>query len=437
MICYNLNNYKNKRKKGEIMKKYLGLICLISFFMILFGGSLIYSRYVLHKNISGTITSKPFYFEAQIDDANNLELDNKEASISIIVNNYISETEYNNFDTTYEITLDSNIESNAKFNIEITDENNGILNNGINSNISTIKFTPIDSSNIDLEENLVLKVTSLQPYRKEIDLKITLLNSALIIGDFVDYNISYIDSYSSYDFETTNGWRILDYGTKNEDGSYSNAKIISTGIPARLNYNASDNPTNTSNKCSKWWGTYQQVNEEYGLSLSAWTSGNSRYFAAYGLIHNFEKIPLSSTNTSTTGMGYYTEIVNPEATSTTTGKIFKTSKTSRIHEITLEEVNTALNKISGSSRKETSTTSLTAKIDPKALFYLRGLDNYGYSSSTSLRYWLGSPTSDASGVRTLQGTGAFSSNTSATYGIRPVITLNSDIYKENGIWQIK
>ena len=386
----------------------------------------------------GTLyTSKRFYFDAQISNANNLELDNKEATISVTVNNYISETEYNNFDTKYEITLDNNIESNNKFNIEVVDQKSGILSEGKNNNQINIKFTPKDLSNINLEEDVVLKVASLKPYYKEINLKFTLLNSALIIGDFVNYNISYTDSYSSYDFETTNGWRILDYGTKNADGSYSNAKIISTGIPARLNYNASDNPTKTSNKCSEWWGTVEQVNEEYGLSLSAWGSGNSRYFAAYGLLYNYEKIPLSSTDTSTNGMGYYTEIVNPEATSTTTGKIFKTSKTSKIHEVTIEEVNTALNKVSGTSRSQTSTTSLTAKIDTKALFYLRGLDNYGYSSSSSYRYWLGSPTSDASGVRTLQGTGAFSSNTSATYGIRPVITLNSDIYNENGVWKIK
>ena len=61
------------------------------------------------------------------------------------------------------------------------------------------------------------------------------------IGDYVDYNVTYTDMYvTSTTFESTQGWRILDIGTKNIDETYSGVKLISTGIPAMLYYGRDD-----------------------------------------------------------------------------------------------------------------------------------------------------------------------------------------------------
>ena len=86
------------------------------------------------------------------------------------------------------------------------------------------------------------------------------------IGEYVEYDVEYTDIATEYKFSKSNGWRILDPGTKNSDGSYSGAKIISTGIPARLRYNSNINE-DTSGNYLKWWGTQEQTNKIYDTSV--------------------------------------------------------------------------------------------------------------------------------------------------------------------------
>ena len=72
--------------------------------------------------------------------------------------------------------------------------------------------------------------------------------SDLQIGDYINYDVTYTDINVGYDFSTNTpekAWRILDVGTKNIDGTYSNVKIISTLVPAKLktdNYEGTQQP---------------------------------------------------------------------------------------------------------------------------------------------------------------------------------------------------
>ena len=60
----------------------------------------------------------------------------------------------------------------------------------------------------------------------------------LKIGEFVEYDVEYEDIYSYYNYNFTkkDGWRVLDNGRRNSDGSYKNVKLVSTGIPEKLSY---------------------------------------------------------------------------------------------------------------------------------------------------------------------------------------------------------
>ena len=285
---------------------------------------------------------------------------------------------------------------------------------------------------------------------------ITVKQAKLPIGEYVEYNVSYTDMHvSDIDTETegnqgftaTNGWRILDPGTKNVDGSYSGAKIISTGIPARLYYyynRAYDGSTINENNKPSWWGTREQVAELYdsthadaGYIYESDTSGGyPNYYAATGLFKNFASIPFEQkTSNLTYNKGGYASIINNgnQASGEITGEIFKTEKASEVHNLTLAELNKAINKINGSNRSEDSTNSIPQSID---LFYLKGLSNFNYSSVYP-DYWLAFPyTGDTDSLRNVRDDG-YIGGYCYTYGCRAVVSLNSDIHKDGNIWKIK
>ncbi len=249
-------------------------------------------------------------------------------------------------------------------------------------------------------------------------------------------------------FTATNGWRILDPGTKNADGSYSGAKIISTGIPAKLYYfytNAYDGSTINENNKPSWWGTREQVAELYdsthadaGYIYESDTSGGyPNYYAATGLFKNFASIPFEQkTSNSTCNKGVYASIINNgnQASGEITGEIFKTEKASEVHNLTLAELNKAINKISGSNRSEDSTSYVPSSID---LFYLKRLSNFNYSSVYTC-YWLAFPdTGNTATLWCVDDNGGISSYSSYPAGCRAVVSLNSNIYKDGDIWKIK
>lgn len=259
------------------------------------------------------------------------------------------------------------------------------------------------------------------------------------IGDYVEYDVSYSDMYTRYEFSKSDGWRIISTGTKNSDGTYSNAKIVSTGVPAKLYYYSDSAPTVASNASSLWWGNLTLVNSENGLNLESWSKAYSPYFTIYGLKHNFSSIPFSNTDTNTYNTVYYTAITNKEATSTTTGDIFKTSQASEVHNLSLEEIN----ETRGYDSLDMTQVTLTSDGDT-GLFYLKDLanenTNYKYTESTRAYYWLATVLTARSNYYLAMAwyNGAFDgTNEDATIGIRPVITLNANIRElTEGYWEI-
>ena len=118
----------------------------------------------------------------------------------------------------------------------------------------------------------------------------------LSIGDYVKYEVSYKDVYDNKEYTVENGWRVLDVGTKNEDGTYTGTKLVSTGIPVKLKFKG----FNIDNK--EWWGTTQQTGNSGG-----------GYRAAYGLINNFEKITFNQGSTQIDNNGIYLKINGTES----------------------------------------------------------------------------------------------------------------------------
>lgn len=144
----------------------------------------------------------------------------------------------------------------------------------------------------------------------------------LEVGDFVKYNVTYTDMYSDADTETegvqpfefsaTNGWRVLNPGTK-ENGKYTGVKLISTGIPAKFeidtdtirNFLIDDEGT-----VGKWGATREQANEYLGPDPNegtGWDKFEQRSVAT-GLYDNFSKILFKHGTTSEENYGCFDSI---------------------------------------------------------------------------------------------------------------------------------
>lgn len=254
------------------------------------------------------------------------------------------------------------------------------------------------------------------------------------IGDYVEYNMSYKDMYTDYEFATNNGWRILDTGIKNTDGTYSNIKLISTGIPVKLYYSPSINIGNTNNG---WWATDSQIEEMYGTDYSTGYNNYPNRYAEVGLLKNFESIPFSQGTIANANQGIYSKI-NTTEIGNIYGSIFKTEKASEVHALTLRELNISRG-LSSDDKTPVSTND-----GDTGLFYLRNLVNentqYGYTTTTTTACWLGTAYILNNNTETMHcngSTGAIVSYISdIPLGLRIVITLNTTIQKvSDGYWK--
>lgn len=80
-----------------------------------------------------------------------------------------------------------------------------------------------------------------------------------MVGTFIEYDVSYTDVLNNYAYTKSNGWRLLNY-TKNSDGTYSNVELISTGVPALIDYEY-DQGNNS------WWVTNATKLQEFRSKL--------------------------------------------------------------------------------------------------------------------------------------------------------------------------
>lgn len=165
------------------MKKILKLILIIVLLMLLCGS--VQAKYILNRDFNIRILTAPFYFEAELEKTE-LDVVDNQASVNVLLKNFISDDEYNNLDTTYDIKL----EDTSNYTISVIDENAGcILGNGLNQNQIIINFDTVPNALFKLKERVTLVITSLSPYKKQIRMNIVLnkADAEIVFSSFDDF----------------------------------------------------------------------------------------------------------------------------------------------------------------------------------------------------------------------------------------------------------
>lgn len=290
-------------------------------------------------------------------------------------------------------------------------------------------------------------------------------------GMFVKYNVPYTDAYyygqdnnhPTYNYTENNGWRILNY-----DETSGTLDIISTGILAKMFYYNQD-PTNSSNVNSRWWGTYNQVKTEYidqgygsdnFKASTGYYSDYRAFYAAYGLKHNFSKIVFVqgaqyAGQNGTYNMGFYAGLNNQSGSLDTETKVLTAFTDARytvtgIREVDAQDIKGVDIGIAPESLDNILPEEDAAgNMNSMGLFMLENIknmpemDDYVYAD-VSVGFWLASPYKYNSNAKECNLSLVFQSGSTshisdATYGIRPVISLtgvkltDSD---DDGIYEI-
>ncbi len=281
------------------------------------------------------------------------------------------------------------------------------------------------------ENEVTVSMESGKEYEVKSDGRIA---NVLAIGSYVQYDIPYTDMYSNIEYTATTGWRYLG---KDDVG---NKLIVSTGIPARLYYHYNENTGSTKDGGKNaWWATKAEISatkdtlyktsKDYDYNIE---EGEPNKYAAYGLRYKFDEILFTyqenETSVSTANMGIFRKVGNI-ASGTNINLNFKANGVDvvDVHNLTLAELNRATNKVSGTTRTDSSISEGFKDLAGTALglFDIQKLDEY----AQNYWYWLASPNTNGRGhVYNVY------SNRSYVYdyyigifGIRPVVTLSSDI----------
>lgn len=269
------------------------------------------------------------------------------------------------------------------------------------------------------------------------------------VGEFIKYDVSYIDAYySTYNYSNTNGWRLLSY-TNNGDGTYSDIELISTGVPAKLYFHYSNSTYNSWHIKDEIQLTNfrELLGDDFGVggNTGAWRG-------SAGLYYNFGDIMFKYGTTTNANQGYFTSITNGSTTYdsnnaiyTNGNELFITGNASSVRCLTLPEVNEAIGRGYTDSK-----VAISVSEDPKGLYRLDRLQNvaemssYNYNSTSNNYYWLASPyppLSSNQGWLSLISTsnGGIGYGRYDICGVRPVVNLESDIefeLSEDGTYYI-
>lgn len=133
-----------------------------------------YKDYSIAQQFNVNISTAPFYFNSSIENAT-VSILNNVGTFKMTMNNYNSSTKYNVYDTKYQVS----IADNADFTFSITNEQttNGIVTktlSGMSAKDNELEINlNADISNLDVTENLTLKISSTKPYVKEITIPVT------------------------------------------------------------------------------------------------------------------------------------------------------------------------------------------------------------------------------------------------------------------------
>ena len=286
-----------------------------------------------------------------------------------------------------------------------------------------------------LDKTLVTENGYKIPVREIYNGTITREPVILEVGDYVRYDVTYTDIYTGNNFTSETGWRVLETGTNNGDGTYTGLKLISTGIPGTLNFieygeNTIENKV-YNGEYGNWAGNETQRNEYAELFWSSYNNNNDNpnMYAAAGMYYNFTKIRFSRELNQYDDelIGEYEEPNDNEAyyiniNGQTEGELeenaFLKNGATRVYNLTLAELNTVRGESDLRSEKEIADND-----GAKGLFKLGALGEYGYNNEISWNYYLASPDTRSNNVVYFVNDwyGVYIAN--ANQGIRPVVEL--------------
>lgn len=160
-----------------------------------------YIDYEITKKFNINVNTAPFAFNVSPTSAS-VVIKNDVATLALTINNYTSDTNYNKFDTNYEISIADNID------FTLNNATNGVIaktlsgGNKVEENLN-IGITG-DMTNLDITETLTLKLVSKAPYVKEIEVPVTInLHSVAVTlnANGGTVNTSSITVYQSKKYE--------------------------------------------------------------------------------------------------------------------------------------------------------------------------------------------------------------------------------------------
>lgn len=369
--------------------------------------------------------------------------------IKIVDGNKIDNTEYYKPDVNIEITSGKDKWSGySKIMYSITKNNEAIVNEQeYTKNIELYKsgkYT-IEAYSLDNQQNKSAKKTF------ELNIK-----NDVKIGDFIEYDVAYKEWITNNEYNFINGWRILNIEfNEDENSTYSNLQLISTGMPCNLNYSVM--PSDESSK--SWWEkdetklneflSYINVNKD---SLSnKWE--DSEYYsveASAGLYYNLENIEFlyssDTLNKAGENKGQYYWIKNKsneygESNSLIKGKdLFIARTDAKLRTITprdaynIAKINSKI--ITSTTKIDTSNSYMTDDLGLFDLFKIKNIskmEKYEYREGNE--YLFGYPTSSRNILALYLRTNEKSSlsdrpNLYITGGVyvlylRPVITISN------------
>lgn len=258
----------------------------------------------------------------------------------------------------------------------------------------------------------------------------------LEIGDYVEYNVEYTDDLLDCSYTAKTGWRVLDPGTRNKNGKYSGVKLISTARPGKFYYNEYTKDSyiyQGKEEIGKWIANDEQKNmyiSKLGMDVSKINTDALGLTA--GFYYNFDKLGIKFGNVVAFNQAVCTQI-NDITNGSGTGKMFEIEGISTdVHNLTLEELRNA-------KGNPELTIGNTVNCDGKAKGLFAMYELTGVISHTGVMYVLATPVENENndlmvvGGSTITTFGA----SEKSPGIRPVVTLLKDVYKDKEEWKIE
>ena len=228
----------------------------------------------------------------------------------------------------------------------------------------------------------------------------------LKVGDFVKYDVTYTDMNNDITYDNSEvskyGWRVLKVGNKNDDDSYSNVKLISSGAPAIFRYRYLQG-SGLDPFTYDLLANDSECESLYELGLDSYPI-QYKVSAGLGLYNHFKIIPFTIGTTSEWNYGYSKDLQDKNQDGSITGDDFLISGKA-------DEVrNVFQNEISG---------------------------NYDFTKR-GFEFWTATPDVNIGNLRYITSTGGGGITGLGFYAIQPIISLISTVEEDdNGNWIVK